>query len=283
MENLIATITHISGRRAGESLTCATWPASIGRAPSNAIQLAAHDTRASAKHAVLHVDGADVYLQDLGSTNGTFIQGRRVTYVKLANGDEVEFGIGGPRVRFEFPWLAVVPAPAVAAAAAPGPAPPSVGRTVALDGDWAGNIPTETTHLGMREFPLRGRYRYVCYGLGAVLTLAAIVLSVKGPLLLVIPTVLLGLFLLLVGWSYSRVNITITPRGIEYQGIMQQFTIPWDDITLLHAERSRTRLLTHLVYTVRSPRHTLTFTVSGFTGGLELAQLLSRRTGRQWE
>ncbi len=206
MEHFIATITHISGRRAGESLTCATWPASIGRAPSNAIQLAAHDTRASAKHAVLHIDGADVYLQDLGSTNGTFIQGRRVTYVKLANGDEVEFGIGGPRVRFEFPWLAAVPAAASASVVAahvasppmgPPPVPSPVGGTVALDRDWAGNIPTETTHLGIREFPLRGRYRYVCHGLGAIFILAAIVLSVKGPLLLAIPTILLGLFLLL--------------------------------------------------------------------------------------
>jgi hypothetical protein len=40
-------------------------------------------------------------LRDEGSTNGTFLNDRRVTEQVLRDGDRIEFGLGGPTARFE--------------------------------------------------------------------------------------------------------------------------------------------------------------------------------------
>ncbi|MBX7221100.1 MAG: FHA domain-containing protein [Blastocatellia bacterium] len=323
MDLVEVTITHLSGRRAGESVSCRTWPASIGRAPSNTVQLGTHDTRASARHAELQYDGKDLYIQDSNSTNGTYVRGRRVTREKLFSGDVVEFGVGGPQLRFDFivrvsqpppvqpkaVAAPVVAAPQVPSAPAPAPAPAAVlpePNPVALPSahagtpilakypaapvsaaapleDFVGNAPSETSHLGTREFPLQQRNRFVLLVIGLLLVLTGIGLAVAQMLVWVLPVIFIGLFLMFTGWSFSRVNITITAHGIEYQGVWRQISIPWSDVTSLQAEKSKTRVLTHLVYTVKSPKHTITFSANGFAGGLELAQLLARRAGRKWE
>jgi len=73
-------------------------PAVIGRDPANPIPLD-RDTTASRRHAQLTPEGAGYRLQDLGSSNGTFVNGAKVTEVLLQPGDEV--AIGGTRFRFE--------------------------------------------------------------------------------------------------------------------------------------------------------------------------------------
>ena len=51
------------------------------------------DPRASRRHASLEVYGAALLLlKDLGSTNGTFVNGRRVTACELSDGDEIRLG-----------------------------------------------------------------------------------------------------------------------------------------------------------------------------------------------
>ena len=62
----------------------------IGRAEDNDIVIA--DAQASAYHAVLRHDGANWTVEDLGSTNGTFVNGRRVTQSSLSPGDRVTLG-----------------------------------------------------------------------------------------------------------------------------------------------------------------------------------------------
>jgi pSer/pThr/pTyr-binding forkhead associated (FHA) protein len=46
----------------------------------------------SKEHAMLTVGTAQVVLSDPGSTNGTFVNGERVTRVILKSGDEIRFG-----------------------------------------------------------------------------------------------------------------------------------------------------------------------------------------------
>lgn len=51
------------------------------------------DQRASRKHASLEVYGSTcVLLKDLGSTNGTYLNGRRVNAAELSDGDEIRVG-----------------------------------------------------------------------------------------------------------------------------------------------------------------------------------------------
>jgi hypothetical protein len=51
------------------------------------------DAEASRRHASLSVDGTTVTVEDLGSTNGTFVNGARISGSKeLANGDKVRIG-----------------------------------------------------------------------------------------------------------------------------------------------------------------------------------------------
>jgi len=64
----------------------------VGR--SGACQVpVAEDTFASQVHARLYRDGADTFVEDLGSTNGTFVNGERVAAPTRVNrGDSLQVG-----------------------------------------------------------------------------------------------------------------------------------------------------------------------------------------------
>lgn len=58
------------------------------------------DTAASRRHACVHVEGGDVWIEDLGSTNGTFVNGHRIGGKVLLNrGDVVTVGQTRMRVQ----------------------------------------------------------------------------------------------------------------------------------------------------------------------------------------
>ncbi|MBV8198596.1 MAG: DUF3662 domain-containing protein [Candidatus Eremiobacteraeota bacterium] len=62
----------------------------LGRNDDNEIVL--HDQSVSRAHATIATNGNDVLVTDLDSTNGTFVNGRRVTTHPLRDGDELRFG-----------------------------------------------------------------------------------------------------------------------------------------------------------------------------------------------
>jgi hypothetical protein len=66
---------------------------SIGRDSSNTVTI--NDAEVSRKHARLEMRGSSYVIQDLGSTNGTFVNGQRVSGTQVLNpGDTVSFGEG---------------------------------------------------------------------------------------------------------------------------------------------------------------------------------------------
>jgi hypothetical protein len=75
-----------------------TGTAVMGRDAGNPIPLD-RDTTASRRHAQISDAGGSFHLQDLGSSNGTYLNGARVTESALSPGDEVT--VGGTRFRFE--------------------------------------------------------------------------------------------------------------------------------------------------------------------------------------
>lgn len=69
----------------------------IGRSEESEILLL--DPSVSRAHAVVEVKAGEAVVRDLDSTNGTFVNGRRVKTELLKNGDELRFG--NTRVRVE--------------------------------------------------------------------------------------------------------------------------------------------------------------------------------------
>jgi hypothetical protein len=64
----------------------------VGRGGGCGIVLA-DDTYVSTTHARLFQQGGECFVEDLGSTNGTFVNGERVTAAtRLRRGDQVQFG-----------------------------------------------------------------------------------------------------------------------------------------------------------------------------------------------
>jgi pSer/pThr/pTyr-binding forkhead associated (FHA) protein len=77
---------------AGEEVPVDSLPVAIGRGGQNEIPLEG-DEFASAKHARFESKRDGLWVEDIGSTNGTFVNGARVTTPRrLAKGDVVRVG-----------------------------------------------------------------------------------------------------------------------------------------------------------------------------------------------
>lgn len=97
---MIATITHLTGRRRGQRETFPHETITAGRATDNLLCFGDGERRVSSHHAQITRHGETFLIRDLGSTNGTMINGRRVIISELNCDDLIEFGAGGPLVRF---------------------------------------------------------------------------------------------------------------------------------------------------------------------------------------
>ncbi len=62
----------------------------IGRRPGNDIHI--DNLAVSGEHAAITIIGKDAFLEDLGSTNGTLVNGKLITKHILQNGDVIELG-----------------------------------------------------------------------------------------------------------------------------------------------------------------------------------------------
>lgn len=80
----------------GTALSISATPLVIGRLPECAVVL--DDTNISRRHAQVALDDGAVVVSDLGSTNGTFVNGRRITRATARPGDEITVGTSRLRV-----------------------------------------------------------------------------------------------------------------------------------------------------------------------------------------
>ncbi len=86
----LAFLTGAAGRLAGKTFPLTGARIAVGRTPDNAIVV--DDETVSSAHAVMIFSDGDWTLEDQGSTNGTFVNNRRVTRQRLQNGDRIRFG-----------------------------------------------------------------------------------------------------------------------------------------------------------------------------------------------
>lgn len=114
-------IVHVDGSKAGQTQDLAGPVVMLGRDPSCQVQFdPVADDRASSRHAQLTVQGNSIILTDLGSKNGTLVNGKRISQPMLVQPNAlVQLGDnGGPTI------MAKLIPDAPAAAPEPPPAPP---------------------------------------------------------------------------------------------------------------------------------------------------------------
>ena len=135
---VVATLTVRQGPDAGESFTIDAPSITIGRHGQCDFQV--NDTWVSRQHARITWGGAGYLLEDLGTVNGTYVNGDRISGPRaLRSGDilrlgtQVELGFqagapaglqGTPAVPEPAPIPESAPAPASGPAPVSGPAPP---------------------------------------------------------------------------------------------------------------------------------------------------------------
>jgi hypothetical protein len=86
-----ATIREIRPDRSSRAVRFEGRPLTIGRAADNRLVL--RDGRASRHHARIDARRGSLVLSDLGSTNGSFVNDRRVVEVALGEGDRIRLGM----------------------------------------------------------------------------------------------------------------------------------------------------------------------------------------------
>jgi pSer/pThr/pTyr-binding forkhead associated (FHA) protein len=96
------------GNDQGSSIALKPGINRFGRHPANDHQLA--DDAVSDAHCEILVDGDFIFVRDLGSTNGTYVNGERVMEAALYTGSclkigPVEFELDAPVVRLVLPEL----------------------------------------------------------------------------------------------------------------------------------------------------------------------------------
>ncbi len=96
---IVIQLVHILGPMKGEIQEFPEGAVLIGRDPACNLRFPADMTIISRRHAQVIREGNQFKLID-SSSNGTFVNGKRVKEAYLRNGDVLEFAEGGPKVSF---------------------------------------------------------------------------------------------------------------------------------------------------------------------------------------
>jgi hypothetical protein len=114
-----AQFRYLDGAAAGRTRTAAADFATIGRHPESDVPFDPEaDLAVSVRHAAVFKQGGGFLVRDLGSSNGTWLNGERVRGDRpLEAGDVLQFGPSGPRL--EFTTVDTLPRPDEGPAAEP--------------------------------------------------------------------------------------------------------------------------------------------------------------------
>lgn len=165
-------ITGLQGEQANRRTPIGEAPITFGRNPDNTIVL--NSGRSSRRHAEIRRAGSEYVLSDLGSANGTFVNGQRLAAPHTLRPGDI-FQIGDDTFRFDAP-PALSPTVPVGDVAPQQPAQPGFGAVPSTPsqptpGAYIGTLPNTPP---IQAAPKRGIGRTLLIVLG----LAALVLTV---------------------------------------------------------------------------------------------------------
>src|SRR5580698_1862831 len=115
----MAKLVVLTQSMAGRSCDLAGERTTVGRVEDNAFQIA--EPSVSSHHCEILLRGSDIVVKDLGSTNGSFINGEKITEGILKPGQTLR--LGNIELKLD--------TPGAPAAAAPAPTSPPAGATAA--------------------------------------------------------------------------------------------------------------------------------------------------------
>ena len=124
----------------------------IGRTPDNSVQI--DNPAVSTRHATVSVEGGQYVIEDNGSLNGTFVNGRRVQKTALHNGDVI--GVGKHTLVFQMDAGEAAPSAPATVVEHPKPAMAKMQPTMVLDTKKAremlaaaatGSLPAGSEHM----------------------------------------------------------------------------------------------------------------------------------------
>ena len=120
----MAKLVILNQGMTGRTLELNVERTTVGRVEENTFQIA--DASVSSRHAEILLHGTDIVIKDLNSTNGTYINGEKISEAPLKPGQTLRFGQVELKIDDGKP-VNTQQAPAVAASApAPAPAPAPV-------------------------------------------------------------------------------------------------------------------------------------------------------------
>jgi hypothetical protein len=125
----MAKLVILNQGMTGRSFELNAERTTVGRVEDNTFQIT--DPSVSSHHAEILLQGTEIRVRDLNSTNGTFLNGDRITEVVLKPGQMLRFGQVELKIDDGQPVTAPpAPAPVLASAPSPAPAPASAKKPV---------------------------------------------------------------------------------------------------------------------------------------------------------
>jgi pSer/pThr/pTyr-binding forkhead associated (FHA) protein/S1-C subfamily serine protease len=172
-----AVLIVLGGARAGTRRALTADFATLGRHPSSDLQFdPEHDSDVSARHAAVFRQGPGYVVRDLGSSNGTWLNGTRIRSDRsLEHGDRIRLGARGPEVEFVVESVEERPPAMLVTPDAPAAGPPLPGarRTPVIEQEQSTTDLKIRVEVARQTDRLRRRL-FVGAGAGALLFAAAI-------------------------------------------------------------------------------------------------------------
>jgi soluble lytic murein transglycosylase-like protein len=89
----------VKGIETGRRYLLPDGAVSIGRSSQNTVVLNAAEKSVSSHHLIIYKSPERIMVQDLQSTNGTFVNEIKISEKEIMDGDEIGFGQSGPRLK----------------------------------------------------------------------------------------------------------------------------------------------------------------------------------------